>query len=267
MPKAEAEAESETQSESVDQSLNSSTGGEAEPQEKKGGGAPSSAGSVADLTQIADDLITSQPEVQEHAIAQESAQDDERAAQYADLRDRDGNPFDPAIHKTNGAGEPTVSTLGKLIKKPGRKPAQKPGAGGSTVGGVSPGDGGQAAQVRAQARASGTLSANLLIQIGIVAGGEEWHPRVNADIGLDEKTMLENAFADYFEATGKTDIPPGLALTVAVGAYTLPRFTMPKTRGRIAKARDAIKKWWINRKLKKHGMKAEPIQPSEKRDN
>jgi hypothetical protein len=241
----------------------------AETETSKEGGTPSGAGSEADLAQITDDLISTQPEVQEHAIEQERANEDARAAQWADLRDRDGNGFDPSVHKTNKDGDPTLSPKGLLIKKPGRKPGQKTGQSQSSfVGGQntteSRASNPDAAKIRMQARASGTMTANLLLQIGIVAGGEEWQPRVNAEIGLDEKKMLEDAFSDYYEATGKTDIPPGLALTVACGAYALPRFTMPKTRSRLSKLKDGVKKWWVNRKLKKHGLKAESLSDDKK---
>jgi hypothetical protein len=238
---------------------------EAVPSSKKTeeGGAPSGAG-LADLESIADDLSAGMPEVQEHAIEQEKAVENEKLAQYSHLKDSDGNSFNPDVHKTNKAGEPTLSTKGKLIKKPGRKPgSSSPGSASSSVvgGGVKATTGEQkAAEARMQARASGTMAANLILQIGIVTGGEEWQPRINESIGLDEKSMLENAFADYFEATGKTDIPPGMALTVAVGAYALPRFTMPQTQSRLAKLKTKIKQWWIDRKIKKHGLKTEPIK-------
>jgi hypothetical protein len=71
--------------------------------------------------------------------------------------------------------------------------------------------------------------------------------------------MLESAFGDYFEATGKTDIPPGMALTVAIGGYMLPRFTMPKTRSRMGKVKDWFVKKLADRKLRKHGLKAEKV--------
>ena len=235
--------------------------------EKEGGG-PSPAGLV-NLDSIADDLTTGMPDVQEHAIEQEKANENEKLAQYSHLKDVDGNSFDPAIHKTNKAGEPTVSTKGKLVKKPGRKASTANDAKsyvGHTVGGNAQSTD-KAAEIRLQARASGTMAANLVLQVGIIAGGEEWYPRQDEQTGLDEKLMLENAFADYFEATGKTDIPPGMALTVAVGAYALPRFTLPKTKSRLAKAKTGIKQWWANRKLKKHGLKAEPINKDKGDDN
>jgi len=114
-----------------------------------------------------------------------------------------------------------------------------------------------------QARATGVASANMLISLGRAIGGEEWKPIKNTEYKIDEKLNLENAFADYFEATGKTDIPPGMALTIAVGAYALPRFTMPATQKRAGKVKQWFVKLLADRKLKKHGMKAQPVEKSE----
>ena len=223
--------------------------------EEKGGGEPSPA-EPHSLDAIADDLTTSMPEVQQHAIEQESINEKEKLAQFSHLVDIDGNGFDPSIHKTNKAGEPTLSTKGKLIKKAGRKPASNKKPQSSFVGGglQQPT---QADVQKLQARATGTVAANMVMRIGIAFGGEEWKPRMDEQTGLNEKSMLEGAFADYFETTGKTDLPPTMALTVAIGAYALPRFTMPKTQSRLQKLTGGIKKWFINRKLKKHGLKAE----------
>lgn len=242
-----------------------------QPSDKEGGGEPSPAGLTANIESIANDLSSTMPDVQDHAIEQEILSENEKLAQYSHLKDTDGNSFDPSIHKTNKAGEPTLSTKGKLIKKPGRKPganaANSAGKQSSVVGGAQSVTTDKDQQARLQARASGTMAANLVLQIGIVAGGEEWHPRIDEQTGLDEKTMLEGAFADYFEATGKTDIPPGMALTVALGAYALPRFTMPKTQSRLSKLKMGLKQWWINRKLKKHGLKAEPSESDKKQSD
>lgn len=237
----------------------------AEPGEKENpkseGDAPSGAGRGQEiLDAIADNLSSDMPEVQEHALEQEKLTQDAELAQYSHLKDTEGNTFDPAVHKTNKSGEPTLSTKGKLIKKPGRKMGSKNSQAHSFVGGpgkVPDSRSDKVAAQRMQARASGTMAANLVLQIGIVAGGDEWMPRIDEASGLNEKLMLENSFADYFEATGKTDIPPGMALTVAIGAYALPRFTMPKTQSRLGKLKMGFKKWAANRKLKKHGMRAE----------
>lgn len=208
----------------------------------------------ADLGIIAESLIESMPDIQEHAITQERETEQAKNDQFSHLVDVDGNPFDPDLHKTNKAGEPTTSTKGNLIKKAGRKPKAKSSVGGNGINSTVS----EADQLKAQSRASGVMTANLLLQVGIVAGGEEWYPQSDIDSGLNEKRMLENAFADYFEATGKQDLPPSMALMVAVGAYALPRFTMPKTKTRLQKMTSGIKTWFVNRKLKKHGLKVKP---------
>ena len=253
-------SESEIETPETEEKTESSSSKVSESPSKEKGAAPSSGGSSIET--IGMKLSGEMPEVQEHAIEQEILNENEKLAQYSHLKDTQGNSFDPEVHKTNKSGEPTLSTKGKLIKKPGRKASSATNTNTRSI------VGGQAkvpvndkdAQLRMQARASGTMAANLLLQIGIVAGGDEWNPRIDEQTGLNEKLMLENSFADYFEATGKTDIPPGMALTVAIGAYALPRFTMPKTQSRMSKIKRGIKQWFIDRKLKKHGLKTQPSE-------
>lgn len=215
------------------------------------------------LDQIANTLADSMPEVQQHAIDQEQANVEQQQAEWSEYRDTDGNPFDPNIHKTNKDGEPTLSPKGKLIKKPGRKKGGANNASQSVIGVKSEPKQSPEQAAAVQARASGTMAANLLMTLGVVVGGEEWHPVKDPNTGMDEKLMLETAFADYFEATGKTDIPPGMALTAAIGGYMLPRFTMPKTQSRMQK----LKGWFVqklaDRKLRKHGLKAEKVDNKE----
>lgn len=223
--------------------------------------------SAPGLSGIADTLVDQMPDVQEHAISEAGEQ--ARAEAAIGPVDTDGNPFDAGIHKVSPDGTPTLSPKGKLIKKPGRK-AGSTGAPRSTVGGQGnsvisqTATGPSASDVqRMQARQAGNAAANLLMTVGIITGGEEWQPRHDVQSGLNEKLMLEQAFGDYFCAKGITDIPPGFALTFAIFGYALPRLTMPKTQTRMGKAKGAIKKWWINRKLKKHGMKAEETEKRE----
>ena len=222
-------------------------------------GEPNERTNDTSLDQIANSLADDMPDVQQHVIDHEQEKQDRVKNQWADLEDVDGNPFDPNIHKTNKSGEPTLSPKGKLIKKPGRKPGQNKK---SVIGGINTPEQPKVSpeeQVRLTARASGTMAANLLITFGVVVGGDEWQPKKIESTGTDEKSMLEMAFADYFEATGKTDIPPGLALTAAIGGYMLPRFAMPKTKTRLQKFRDWIVKKWADRKLKKHGLKTQKV--------
>lgn len=217
------------------------------------------------LEAIGDTLTQQMPEVQEHAIEQEKSKQDAVNAEYASITDRFGTPFDANLHKTNKEGEPTLTNQGNCILKPASKGAPKKSAGGGSVIGGRAGGAQVTAQdaQKVQARASGAMAANLLLTLGIVAGGDEWQPINDPANGINEKQMLEGAFADYFEATGKTDIPPSMALVVAIGAYSLPRFTMPKTQSRVGKLKTWIVKKFADRKLKKHGLKAES---SEKRN-
>jgi len=229
--------------------------------------APSDGGRVSSLDSIADDLITEMPQVQEHALEQERSDEAARLSEYDHLKDTDGFSFDPTKHKTNKSGEPTVTKLGKLIKKAAKKAQTGETKKKSFVGNNDPIPQSEDQIAKLQARASGTVAANLLMTMGIAFGGDEWQPRSDPNSGLNEKSMLENAMSDYFEATGKTDLPPSMVLVVAVGAYALPRFTMPKTQSRLSTLKNGIKKWWINRKLKKHGFKAESAkQAAEKKE-
>jgi len=218
-------------------------------------------GGPQDLAAITDNIIDSMPEVQPHAV--EGSNDApgligdtegatippgggvEWGASGAPT-DREGNTFDPALHAVDGEGKPKLSKAGNLQKKRGRK---------SIVGGPTPTEKGQSINAQATARVTGTASAAMLIQVGMVLGGDEWKPRVDTTIGLSESDMLSAAFAEYYLATGKTDVPPGLALSLAVSAYVMPRFAMPKTQTRIGR----LKQWFVakmvDRKLKKYNLK------------
>lgn len=253
MAKSEKAKTANAETETENQNDNSEVENKAETQTADNGAIDKS------INAIGDTLAQSMPEVQEHAIEQERGKQEAAQEAHKGITDRQGTPFDPAIHKTNKQGEPTLTAHGNCIRKPAPR-GEKKQTGGSVIGGkatqAQPQNSEEQAQ-KVQARASGTMAANLLITMGIVAGGEEWRPRKDAQTGRDEKSMLEGAFADYFEATGKTDLPPSMTLVVAIGAYSLPRFTMPKTKSRIGKFKQWIAKKIADRKLRKHGLKAE----------
>ena len=201
----------------------------------------------SDVLSIVDTIVETSPDVQQHAIDQHFEKEKAEKEEFAHLRDKNDKPFDPTRHQTKKDGTPSVSKLGKLILKPGRKKADS--AIGSALGGIgAPATPEQKQSV--SARAGGKAAANLLITIGIAAGGDEWQPTKDPSIGLDEQLMLETAFGDYFEATGRGDLPPGVALLTAIGFYALPRFRQPKTQSRINRLVSHIKKWWAKRKMK-----------------
>lgn len=103
-----------------------------------------------------------------------------------------------------------------------------------------------------EARATGRHAARLLTSMSVALGGDEWRPMYDEKLGIDEGAQLEGAFADYFESKEMNDIPPGIALCVVVGAYTLPRLTMPKTQTRLGRFRDKMAAMYFNFKTRKN---------------
>lgn len=215
--------------------------------------------SCASLDAIASELADESPAPNVAAIEAEKEKSEAFKREFAHLRDRDGNPFDPAIHATNADGTPKLTANGKLRKRPGRKSGDSVGVSSkSRLGGI-PGASapvtsaeGITHEQRAQARAAGVSAANALITLGVALGGDEWQPIVNHEQGIDERAQLENAFGAYFEAKGLRDIPPGVALTIAVGAYALPRFTRPKTQKRVSTLKEKLFVWIAKRRARKH---------------
>lgn len=224
------------------------------------GGVPDKATPTATLDAIAGTLISEEPDVQPHAIAQAEA---ETAANVG--KDAKGNLFDKAIHAVNADGSPRKTQGGAYALKRGKKGANaatgansSPGVKPANSNGiVVPGTTSAMSAKEQSSRAGGAGTANLLLAAAIGLGGDEWQPRKDEKTGLDEKLMLETAFGDYFAAKGFEDLPPGLALLAAVAMYAAPRFAMPKTQTRVQKVRGwlgaKIGRWKANRAAKKRG--------------
>ncbi len=221
--------------------------------------------SSSDVEQIATQLASSMPDVQEHAVAQ--AAREQQIAESAQT-DKNGAQFDPAIHVAGEDGKPVITVRGTFALKRGRKSTgatnpQPAPARASVLGGPAAPPSPQALQMQqqqaqeAQSRAAGVAAAELLFMCGRMIGGEEWEPMQNKAIGMDERTMMHGAFGDYFVASGVKDIPPGAALTFCICAYVAPRFAMPKTQSRYQKVKGAIVTWWVNRKLRKQGLEVQ----------
>lgn len=102
----------------------------------------------------------------------------------------------------------------------------------------------------------------------VALGGEEWQPR-----NENEKPMLEEGFASYFESQQWTDLPPWLGLCACIGMYALPRFAMPKTKERAKGFKSWIANkyitWRANRARKAYERKFGPAPTSdvERADN
>lgn len=214
--------------------------------------APESAGNASplgDVSALADELADTMPEPSPHAIAAEKEKESAKRAAWADYRDAAGNPFDPDLHVTDSEGAPVLTKTGKLRRRPGRKSADSKKPGGR-VGGLSVPDD-SARRLREQARANGIAAAQATFTLGVAIGGTEWAPMRDDERGIDERAYMESAYAEYFEAKGLQDIPPGVALTIALTSYAAQRFTMPKTQTRMQRAKEWIAKKIAARKVRK----------------
>lgn len=201
---------------------------------------------ATNVNSVAETLISEAPAPQPHAIEQARAEADAAANAGAEAAKKYPG-FDPARHVLNSDGTPGMTPTGRFAKiRTPRKgatpsantaPANKLNipAGASAPSAVST----SGATKEQLARKGGAGAAALLVMVGVGLGGDEWVPRKDEKIGLDEKAMLEGAFGDYFVAQGYSDLPPGWALVAAVGMYALPRFGMPKTQTRLQK----LKTW------------------------
>lgn len=218
--------------------------------------------SSASLVEIANDLTGTMPDVQQHAIDQAAvevnASSVPAAAPPQNTRASSVPGFDPAVHAVNADGTPKLRADGSFALKRGRKAGgavqskiAKPTAGTQSAGPSS---------AEISARASGVVAARTLMTFGVMLGGDEWQPRKDDSVGLDEAKQMEAAFSDYFIACGYTDIPPGWGLAIVMGAYAMPRFFMPKTKTRVTKIKDWCVAKYVQWKARRAGIKVQ-VEP------
>lgn len=131
--------------------------------------------------------------------------------------------FDPAIHESDELGRPIKNIDGSLRRKRGRKSGVNYTSAGSAQ--IEPVD---ADQMKRKAAAQAATA--LLVGTTTAVFGTEWMPIADKKTGIDERANLAAAFESYFEVAGTVDLPPSLALCVAVAAYAVPRFSMPQTQ-------------------------------------
>ncbi len=186
-----------------------------------------------------DTIIEETPEVSENAVSESLKEEQEREQKFRQYTDRQGMPFDPEIHSMNADGEPILTPTGKLKRKPGRK-------GGSQVG--APGKSRSAVYHAPDYKTSAKHTVEALLTVSIMLGGEEWKPIYNKERGIDEQGNLEHSFERYFEAKGIADIPPGVALSIALLGYAAPRFYQPKTKSKFQRAWNWIKSKYPSKK-------------------
>lgn len=218
------------------------------------------------LDDVADSLINAMPEPQQHAIDQATAEakiEEGTQAPSNQSTDATSTEVDAAgvvwnadLHATSADGSHPKTAAGFWKKKRGAKsgsPRPSSVIGGRKSAPAAPTGPTQTEIAHAQGMAAGAAMAHTIFMMGQALGGSEWAPRKNP---IDEATMMEQAWGNYFVATGRTDFPPGMALGIALCTYAAPRFTMPETRGRMSRFKLWIAAKIVKRKLKKKGINA-----------
>lgn len=222
------------------------------------------------------DGLASMPAVQQHAIDNARADREADTAAAAEvqskipagLTDGQGRPFDPALHEVNDDGTPRVGSRGKILCKRGRGSSNFSGAPGakSTFKPKAAGASGPApvpVDPEARIQATATVTAQMVFLLGQTLGGPEWAPREvietpdGSKVKVDERGMMQTAWADYYRAAGIVEIPPWMGLAIALGGYALPRFTMPETKSRYQRAKEAIYGWLGRRKARQEAKRAD----------
>lgn len=207
--------------------------------------------SFDNLSDVHADIQDKSPEPNAPAIEAQGAADAETIASSDSVTDKKGTVFDPKLHAVDGDGNPSVTPLGKFRKRRGLSKV--------SVTNQQLIDADKAKKDRIAARAAGQLAADLMIGSACTLLGPEWVP-MGADgeqkpQEFDEQSNLRKAFADYFEARGISDFPPGIMLSIAISSYAMPRVVAGKeTKTRLSAARKWFgKKWkkWTTPKAKK----------------
>jgi len=157
--------------------------------------------------------------------------------QQAGTRDKAGVLFDPEIHATDSNGNPSITKNGNFRKKPGRKASGQTGESKDNSINAS--------------REAGRATAETIFALCVGVMGEEWQPIYNPKEGVNERQQMVDAWAAYYQATGKTDMPPWVVVAIACSCYSLPRLSMPKTQSRMERFLGRIKSWYSDRKNNK----------------
>jgi len=166
--------------------------------------------SSGDIDNMLDEITTDMPDVQQHAIDNEEQKRAEIKETFSDLKDSDGLSFSPQLHETDESGKPKLTKAGKLRKLRGQGAKKMK----SKIADIKAEQ--EKTKNESQRKSVSLVATNATQQLGIFLGGDD--ARFITD-PYDEKASIFEAYDNYFEAQGVSDIPPNLALVLAVGGY------------------------------------------------
>ncbi len=239
-------------------------------------GAPLAA-PASHLDTTADAIVSEIPEPQQHAIdeATRAAAADPESPTASVETDVLGIPWSPSEHATGADGKGVRTAKGTWRKRRGLKGTASHVA--TDAAGRVPAESEEEVNRRTseqQSRMAGAMAGTFVIRVSTAIGGDHFasqpHAVPGTNITWHDEPMLQQAFGDYFVATGRTDMPPVAALIGALMLYYLPRFQQPEVRARAGgmvhwcKEKVSVVRHWIKfRKAPKktNGKGEEPHRP------
>lgn len=117
-----------------------------------------------------------------------------------------------------------------------------------------------------RAMMAGRVAATSQFMVCSAIFGPEWRAIVQViavpdgtggevKVTLNELEEMSDLWGKYFIASGRTDFPPGVALTMGILSYASRRFTMPETQRRVSSFKEwaaaRIAAWKVRRAEKK----------------
>lgn len=153
-----------------------------------------------------------------------------------------GETFNPDIHISDDAGNPLLTKTGKYRKKRGWKKFVNP----EQPEAVTP--------EPQNSKMLATFSTVTYLQAGTAAFG--------SDFGVDrggEHDNLRLAFEAYFDSVGMVDVPPGIALCMALSVHAYTHTRTPTAKQRIGRVGAKIKGFFASTLRR-----GKPIKPVEK---
>lgn len=139
---------------------------------------------------------------------------------FSGMKDTAGQFFDASIHYLDEHGLPKRTPSGKFRRKRG---------GSSNTTAKTPVNPGVNNIVACQA--AGRATADSIIMLGTMLFGSVGLPVTTA--GYNEREVLQQAWIDYYIATGAITLPPWLMVTVATAGYAIPRFSNAEVQMRL----------------------------------
>jgi hypothetical protein len=228
------------------------------------GSVPSTAGTPsAALFEPESDERPELPQVDAHAVDAATARTADKSGStttHGGIVDNDGNPFNPAVHESNGDGSPRLTTSGKCRRKRGggsQKSAQ--GAAGPTPSKLDipgPGPTPEAQDLERKIQQSAAVATAMTFTLAQVIGGPDFAPihKDNKDAqfpDLNEPQELCGAYKDLFTAYGVVDLPPWAGFSMTLCVIVARRWNKENFVKRKQTWREKIKHWWINRTERK----------------